>query len=101
MLTLVETLVLDGFHKSLGVRIALGAPRWNLHAFRASRFQDRREPLGEQWIPVVDQVRRPSKKSFDRIYQIARHLFHPLPIGIDANSHDLDRNLSWITKSTM
>jgi hypothetical protein len=23
--------------------------------------------------------------------QIARHLFHPLPIGIDANSHDLDR----------
>jgi hypothetical protein len=55
---LVETLVLDGFHKSLGVRIAIGAPRWNLHAFHASRFQDRRERLGEQWIPVVEDRRR-------------------------------------------
>lgn len=38
----------------------------------------------------MDQVRRSSEESFDRIHQVAHHLFHPLTIGIDVNSRNLD-----------
>jgi hypothetical protein len=38
---LVQTLVLDGSHKSLRIRIAIGTVRWDLHAPYTRRFENR------------------------------------------------------------
>jgi hypothetical protein len=88
---LVQTLVLYGSHKSLRIRIAIGTVRWDLHALYTRRFENRHEPIREQWISIVDQILRASKKSFHRIRQISGDLLHPLLAWVDRYSGDLDR----------
>ena len=87
----IQALMLDGLHESLGVWIAVWTLRRDLHAPDPFRFQDRRECLCEQGVSIVDEIARTAKKSIDWIDQVARDLLHPLPIGIDLNSRDLDR----------
>src|SRR5664279_71309 len=86
----VEKLVLDGFYKALRVRIAIWALRRDLHACHASRLENRDERLCEQWISIMDQVLRATKKTVDRIRQISSHLFHPRFAWVDGNPSDLD-----------
>ena len=51
---LIETLVLDGLHEALRIRIAIGALRWDFHALHAPGFENRDERLREQRVPIVD-----------------------------------------------
>ena len=91
-----QTLVLDRFDKSLRVGIAVWAPRWDLDAFnaldlgRTRWLEDSLERVSEQWISVVNQVARITQNAIDGIGEIASDLFHPLAIGIDSNTSDLD-----------
>ena len=49
---LIETLVLDGLHEALRVRIAIGALRWDFHALHAPNFENGDECLREQRVTV-------------------------------------------------
>ena len=51
---LIETLVLDGLHEALRIRIAIRALRWDFRALHAPGFENRDERLREQRIPIVD-----------------------------------------------
>jgi len=86
----IDTLVIDGVHKALRVRIAIWALRRDLHALHASRLENRDERIREQWISLMDQVLRATKEPVDWIRQIPSHLFHPRFAWVDGNPSDLD-----------
>src|ERR1019366_7837372 len=88
---LIETLVLDGLHEALCVRIAIGALRWDLHALHAPSFENGDERLCEQRISIMDQVARATKKTIHRICQIASHLHRPQRLAVRNRLVDLRR----------
>src|ERR1019366_1547628 len=85
----VQALVSDRFHETLGVRVAVGALRRNRHALHAAAFPQRRPRLREHRVPIVDQVGRVAQESVCQVEQIADNLLHPIAVGSNANPCDL------------
>ncbi len=87
----VETLVFDGLHKTLGVRIQVRTPGRELDRLYAARAQQFSKRVGEERIAVMNEVRGVEKKSIDGVGQISTNLPHPLAMGIDTDAADVHR----------
>jgi hypothetical protein len=62
---LVQAFGLDRQHEPLRVRVQVGAARRQLEAFHSLSAKDVAELVGEQRIPIMDQIPHPFEASVD------------------------------------
>jgi hypothetical protein len=60
----------DRFHEALRMSIAVWTLRRDRDALHAAGLEERRPPLGEHRVPIVNEVTGVAKKSVLRIEQI-------------------------------
>ena len=73
-------------NESLGVRIQIRTPRWQLHGFHASILERTQKRVREQWIPIMDQVMFAREQTLDGIGYIPGNLAHPQAVRGSRNS---------------
>jgi len=99
---------LDRAHKSLGEGVQVGAARRKGHDLNATMPQEVFKGLGEEWVPVKDQVGLPSQEAVEVIEEVPSDLEEPMtvwvsldPSNVDAASsklHDEEDGVAWKTK---
>lgn len=85
----IETLFLDGPHKSLGIGIQVRASRWKPDEAYAAALEGCAKSDTEKRIAVNDQVPLAAQEPVNAIRKVSSDLLHPGPVGVASDTCDL------------
>ena len=93
----VETLSAYGEQESFRICVQIWTLGWKAEGLDACISQEPTYLLGEQRVPVVDEVSLAKEEPIPHISEVPRHLLHPIPVWIGgdttnayATSSDID-----------
>ena len=78
----VETLSTDGENESFRICVQIWTLGWKAEGLHACISQEPTYLLGEQRVPVVDEVSVAKEEPIPHIGEVPRHLLHPIPVWI-------------------
>ncbi len=93
----VETLSAYGEHESFRICVQIWTLGWKAEGLHACISQEPTYLLGEQRVPIVDEVSLAKEEPIPHIGEVPRHLLHPITVWIGgdttnayATSSDID-----------